>query len=303
MKQLIFILRLARLHFLLPGFMLYLLGYQLALLNGVENDLTKFVFGYLIFGTAHLSISFSNDYFDRHSDRNSAKTAFSGGSKILIEHPELQSLALKFALFLLFTSILANIFFTVVYDYTILFFVFGLIGALLGWFYTAPPLKLAYRGLGELTAILAIGFLMPGMGYLIASGTISSPLNWIFLPLSCYGLFFIITVEMPDVESDALGQKKSLLVKYGRKSGKLVSVAATLTGTISMILLLLFKITNLVDWPPFAAFSFLPLVAAISSLFMRQNTRKFLVKQVTFNIASMILFLFLIDFSLFFQHV
>lgn len=93
---------LARLHFLIPGFMLYLMGYLLAILGGADYDFTKFVFGYFIFGTAHLSVSFSNDYFDRHTDRNSVKTAFSGGSKVLVTHPELESLALKTAILLFF---------------------------------------------------------------------------------------------------------------------------------------------------------------------------------------------------------
>ena len=100
LKKLRLILRLARLHFLIPGFMLYLLGYLLALLNGSFFDFGKFVFGYLIFGTAHLSVSFSNDYFDRYADKNSVKTAFSGGSKILVEHPDLAPMALKIAIFL-----------------------------------------------------------------------------------------------------------------------------------------------------------------------------------------------------------
>jgi len=132
MKQMRFVLRLARFHFLIPGFMLYLMGYLLALLGGVEYDSAKFILGYLIFGTAHLSVSFSNDYFDRHSDRNSFKTAFSGGSKVLVEHPELESLALKLAVLLLCSSIIANVFFTIVYGYTFWFFIFGLLGGLVG---------------------------------------------------------------------------------------------------------------------------------------------------------------------------
>jgi len=152
------IFRLARLHFLAPGFLLYLMGYLLAILGGVKYDLAKFVFGYLIFGSAHLSVSFSNDYFDRHSDRMSIKTVFSGGSKVLVNHPELESLALKLAILLLFFSIIANMFFTIIYTYSFWFFIFGLLGAFLGWFYTAPPLKLAYRGLGELSTMLAVGF-------------------------------------------------------------------------------------------------------------------------------------------------
>jgi 1,4-dihydroxy-2-naphthoate octaprenyltransferase len=299
-----FVLRLARFHFLIPGFMLYLMGYLLALVGGVEYDSVKFILGYLILGTAHLSVSFSNDYFDRHSDRNSFKTAFSGGSKVLVEHPELESLALKLAVLLLCSSIIANVFFTIVYGYTFWFLIFGLLGGLVGWFYTAPPLKLAYRGLGELSTILAVGFLMPGMGYFVASGTISPLFQAFILPLSCYGLFFITTVELPDVESDTIGQKKNLLVKGGRTAGKAISVAATLTGTISIVALLFLGITlEIIDLRPFIMFSILPLMASISGLLLNTNNRRHLVRQIIINMTSMILFLFLIDASLLFQYL
>ena len=299
-----FVLRLARFHFLIPGFMLYLMGYLLALLGGVEYDSVKFILGYLILGTAHLSVSFSNDYFDRHSDRNSFKTAFSGGSKVLIEHPELESLALKLAVLLLCSSIIANVFFTIVYGYTFWFLIFGLLGALAGWFYTAPPLKLAYRGLGELSTILAVGFLMPGMGYFVASSTISPLFQAFILPLSCYGLFFITTVELPDVESDTIGQKKNLLVKGGRTAGKAISVAATLTGTISIVALLFLGITiEIIDLRPFIMFSILPLMASISGLLLNTTNRRHLVRQIIINMTSMILFLFFIDASLLFQYL
>lgn len=302
LKQLKNILRLARPHFLVPGFMLYLMGYMLALLGGAEYDLAKFVFGYLVFGSAHLSVSFSNDYFDRHSDRNSVKTAFSGGSKVLVEHPELGSLALKFAVFLLGFSIIANVIFTVFYGYPFWFFVFGLLGAFLGWFYTAPPLKLAYRGLGELSTMLAVGLLMPGMGNFVASGTIGPLFQSFILPLSCYGLFFIITVELPDVESDAIGQKKSLIVKWGRKSGNIVSVIATLAGTISLTLLFFFGTTKgIIDFTLFIIFSIFPLIASITGILLNTKNRTTIVRQVMINMASMILFLFLIDAILFFQ--
>jgi len=299
-----FVLRLARFHFLIPGLMLYLMGYLLALLGGVEYDSAKFILGYLIFGTAHLSVSFSNDYFDRHSDRDSFKTAFSGGSKVLVEHPELETLALKLAVLLLCSSIIANVFFTIVYGYTFWFFIFGLLGGLVGWFYTAPPLKLAYRGLGELSTILAVGFLMPGMGYFVASDTISPLFQAFILPLSCYGLFFITTVELPDVESDTIGQKKNLLVKWGRTAGKAISVAATLTGTISIVALLLLERTiEIIDLRPFIMFSILPLMASISGLLLNTKNRRHLVRQTIINMASIILFLFFIDASLLFQYL
>lgn len=302
MKQLKLILRLARPHFLVPGFMLYLMGYLLALLSGIEFSFAKFIFGYLIFGTAHLSVSFSNDYFDRHSDRNSDKTAFSGGSKVLVEHPDLESSALKLAVLLLGSSVIANAFFTVIYGYTLWFFIFGLLGGLLGWFYTAPPVKLTYRGLGELSTTLAVGLLMPGMGYFVASGTIGPLFQLFIFPLSCYGLFFIITVELPDVECDTIGQKKNMLVKWGRNAGKWVSVAATLAGTLSMVIFLFSGISKeTIDMKPFVIFSMFPLAASISGLLLNKNNRRLLVRQVMINMASMILYLFLIDANLLFQ--
>jgi 1,4-dihydroxy-2-naphthoate octaprenyltransferase len=302
LKKLKLILRLARLHFLIPGFMLYLLGYSLALLNGSIFDFGKFVFGYLIFGTAHLSVSFSNDYFDRYADRNSIKTAFSGGSKILVEYPKLAPLALKIAIFLLVSSVMFNAIFTTIYAYSFVFFIFGLLAGLLGWFYSAPPLNFAYRGLGELSTMLAVGIFMPGMGHFVAAGTLGSLFPWFILPLSCYGLFFIITVELPDVESDILGHKKNFLVIFGRTTGKTISVVATLIGTLSLALIFFFApITEIVDVLPFVVFSSFPLLASIIGVLQLTNTRKITVNQVMFNMATMILFLLLIDMNLVFQ--
>jgi 1,4-dihydroxy-2-naphthoate octaprenyltransferase len=158
------ILRLARLHFLVLGFLLYLLGYLIALFYGARPDIARFLCGYLVFSLAHLSVSFSNDYFDRFADRNSEKTFFSGGSKVLVEYPDLEASSLKIAVSLLAASVFGVGLLTFAFDYSPLLVVFGSIGGLASWFYTAPPLKLAYRGIGELTTMLAVRFLMPGMG-------------------------------------------------------------------------------------------------------------------------------------------
>lgn len=282
--------------------MLYVMGYLLALLSGVDHDLTKFVFGYSIFGTAHLSVSFSNDYFDRKADRNSVKTAFSGGSKVLVTNPEMENLALKIAIGLLSVSVIANVLFTVIYGYSFWFFIFGLLGGLLGWFYTAPPLKLVYRGLGELATIIAVGLLMPGMGYFVASGTIGPLFQALILPLGCYGLFFIMTVELPDVESDTESHKKNFLVKWERLAGRNICVAATIMGTVFMITLLFSATTEVLDIGSFVLFSMIPLIASIIGLSINIHNRRLLVRQVMINMTSMILFLVLIDVSLFLNY-
>jgi 1,4-dihydroxy-2-naphthoate polyprenyltransferase len=284
--------------------MIYLMGYLLALIAGFDLDLTKFAFGYLIFGAAQLSVSFSNDYFDRHSDKNSIKTSFSGGSKILVEHPDLEFFAVTFAVFLLVFSFITSLIFTVVYGYTLWFIVFSLLGGLLGWFYSAPPVKFAYRGLGELATVLAVGFFMPGMGYFVASGTIGSLFSLFVLPLSCYGLFFIISVELPDVESDRLGEKTNFLVKYGRTTGKIVCLLVTAIGTTSMLVMLLSGTAkSFIDWSPLLGLSVIPLMVAFAGFLSDTTFRKNLVRQVMMNMASMIGFIFLIDVTLIFQYV
>jgi hypothetical protein len=58
-----------------------------------------------------------------------------------------------------------------------------------------------------------------------------------------------------------------------------------------------------IDVMPFAVFSFLPLIASVSSLVIQATTRTILVRQVMVNMASMILYLFLIDASLFYQYL
>ena len=272
------------------GFLLYTIGYLLAILSQAQVDLSRFLAGYLIFGLAHLSASFSNDYFDRFSDKYSEKTLFSGGSKVLVNHPELEKTALKISVSLLIASGISLVVFVSVYQYSFWFLIFSVLGGLTSWFYTAPPLKLAYRGLGELTTMLAVGFLMPGMGYFVASGTIALQFMLFVLPLSFYGLFFIITVELPDLESDRLAHKKNIVVLWGRKTGRFISIVATAIGTFSLAAINFSGAFPEIDLYPIVFLSIIPLIAAIVSLVAASKERRSLVRQVMINMGSMVIF-------------
>ena len=304
MVRLKLLLRLARLHFLVFGFMIYLMGYLLALSNGASFDMGKFVLGYVVFGCAHLSVSFSNDYFDRKSDANSIRTAFSGGSRVLVEYPQLETLALKVALVLVAASAIAAALFTFIFDYSVCFLVFAVLGGLLGWFYTAPPLKLAYRKLGEVATVLAVGLMMPGMGYFVAYGHIDLFFSIFVFPLSCYGLLFILTVEMPDIDADRAGKKINALVKWGVKTGVSISFCSALVGTLSLALIHFSGVfTGILDVGPLAMFSALPLVGAASGYQENFNRRQRLTRHVNTNMTAMVLFVLLLDFYIIAQVV
>jgi len=223
---------------------------------------------------------------------------------VLLEHPELESLALKVAVFLLGFSATLALIFTVVYAYSYWFLIFALLGALLGWFYTAPPLKLAYRGLSEVSTMIAVGLIMPGMGYFVASGSIDSFFAVFIFPLSCYGLLFILTVEMPDVENDAATQKTNLLVKWGRKAGARASVVTAIAGTLSLAAIHFSGILEgKADIGPAILLSVFPLGGVVGGLLVDIDDRESFVRQVKTNMSSMILFLFLTNISLLAQLV
>lgn len=296
------IVKLARPHFLIPGILLYLLGAFLALSRGASFELIKIALGYCIFFFAHLSVSFSNDYFDMEGDRYATQTSLSGGSGILIKYRELGSFALKFSIFLIAASVVLASTFTILFDYPISFLIFSIAGALLGWFYTAPPIKLAYRRLGELSTSLAAGFFMPGMGYFVVFGTIDIWFVLLSMPLCLYGLYFILTVELPDVEVDKLGGKINLLVLFNRKIGAAVSLTATLCGTcIFTFYSIQGTLGNQLDLRGVAALSLIPLAGTFYGLTRNYSSIKETLNQVKLNFASMMSFLLLSDFYILIQ--
>jgi len=193
--------------------------------------------GYLVLMPAHLSVSYSNDYFDVDVDRHGKPTLFSGGSGILVNHPELREPAKWVAIALILSSLTFGILFQIVYSTPVWFLGLVVLGNLLGWFYSAPPLSLAYRGLGELAMVISIGLLVPGLGYLVTSGHIDQDGLLFSLPLMLYGLAFILTVENLDMESDRLGSKRTWVARKGRSFGLSLTGAAVLLATLFLFCL------------------------------------------------------------------
>jgi 4-hydroxybenzoate polyprenyltransferase len=73
---------------------------------------------------------------------------------------------------------------------------------------------------------------MPGMGYLIAARTTDHWFAVLSLPLLCYGAFFIVLVEMPDIESHRLTGRTNLLVSHRMKAGTTVALVSTALASV-----------------------------------------------------------------------
>lgn len=287
-------LRLTRPQFLVPGLALYIFGALLAINQGAPADIWKFIGGYLVFFFAHFSLTFSNDYFDQRADRFNRPTSLSGGSGALRTHPELARPALLISLFLIAASLMAAVVFQFYHRMPWYFLPLVIVGNLLGFFYTAPPLKLAYRGLGEPATVLAAGLVMPGMGYICLRGLLDLEFLALTPALMGHGAFFILSVEMPDLEADARGGKRNLMVRFGMQRGLMTAFLACSWASAYLLALVIIK-SGPVDLRPLLAFSLIPLGASLSAMRARYDDRSKVVAQVKTNFTALMLFVLLAD--------
>lgn len=278
------------------SFLVFLLGALFAVISGATFDVYRFIFGYAIVFTAVLAVSYSNNYFDTNTDKYSSQTAFSGGSKILIEHPELLRLAKWIATGLFVLSIILGFLFMVVFSYPITFPILVILSNILGWVYTAPPIKLVYRGLGELSTMIAAGFIIPGMGCFVVMGKIDASFVVLAIPFLMYGFAFSINFEIPDINADLRGNKKTLIVRKGQRFGFILTVLLSFLATLSFLVVAQLRlIPGVINFWLITLLSLIPLGFTIWSLMKHDTDQTFAIKLVTRNVSSMFFLIILIN--------
>ena len=95
-------------------------------------------------------------------------------------------------------------------------FILGLVGLLLGYFYTAPPVRLGYRGVGEVIVGLCFGVLPVCGSFYLQAGHVEA---WALVPgvLVAVLIFLVLLAnEFPDEEADRAVNKRTLVVLLGR---------------------------------------------------------------------------------------
>lgn len=283
-------IRLGRYPFLLSGFIPFLGGALFALLMGADFSVAQFLLGYTAMAAAHLSTNYSNDYFDADADLFGEPTGISGGSGVLAENPALRPYAKWAAVALMAISILLGYVFLTIYEFPSYFLLFAIGGNLLGWFYTAPPLRLAYNGLGEVTNMITFGFLMPGSGYFVAMGTLDPTFFAYSVPFFLYGLIFITSVEIPDMEGDIAGGKPTMIVRRGRAYGFRIIALAAIAATLVITLYAATGLFAPINFWPLAVISYIPLGAALRGYAARCTERSYAIRYATTNIMAYFLF-------------
>jgi 1,4-dihydroxy-2-naphthoate octaprenyltransferase len=247
--------------------LVYSLGALFAVVIGASFDVYRFIGGYLIVFSGVLAAGYTNNYYDVSIDKIATHTPFSGGSGILVDHPELRKTIRNIMVFLFSLSIVLGLVFTVLFSYPFTFFVFVVIANFVGWCYTAPPLKLVYRGFGEMITMLGAGFLIAGFGYFAVMKTIDVSFVLFSLPLLLFGFALSFYLEIPDRNVDLQGHKITLVVLKGERFGFVIGAVSLGLATLCFLLFGLFQVfAGAANFLLMAMFSVIPLILGIWGL-------------------------------------
>lgn len=184
-----------------------------------------------------LVIVFSNDYADRETDAaNVTYNEFSGGSRVLPEG-RLGPDDLRGAAWVALVGLVGFSIYLAFGSGKLYTPVFVAAAALLVWAYNFPPLRLSYRGGGEVVQGLGTGVVLPLLGFYLQAGDLAA-FPWLALvPLFLLGVVGNILSSLPDVPSDRRSNKRSYPVRRGqwaarRHSLELLVMAALMGGMV-----------------------------------------------------------------------
>lgn len=145
--------------------------------------------------------------------------------------------------------------------------IFAVLGFLAAAFYVGPPVKWAYRGLGEMVIFLAYGPAMAVGSYYVQTERIDFESQYVSLIPGLLIFSLAIVNEIPDYFQDKLIGKKNIVVRIGRERAVYL---------YAVILFALFGsvLANLMlgKFSPFFALVFLTLPLAYKSILLARKT-------------------------------
>lgn len=235
-------LRISRLHFYAMTLLAYGLGSRAAVLHeGAAFQWPIFWVGFGILFLIEWASVLTNEIHDLPSDRlNKNHGPFTGGSRVLCTRAldvasvkRVRSWAAGLAALLG----LALIPFLAESSKVSWFLALG-VGLVLGIGYTAPPMQLGWRGLGETTVAFTHSIYMVLCGWIIQGAAGAHPTPWMMgLPMGLAVFAANLLAGVPDYDADKAVGKRSLPVILGiRTATILATVAAVAAGVFGIII-------------------------------------------------------------------
>ncbi|HEX5796005.1 MAG TPA: NAD(P)H-dependent oxidoreductase, partial [Geminicoccaceae bacterium] len=231
-------LRALRLQFYPMTWLAYLIGALVAGTGGF--DCAAFGLGLLCLFFIEVATVLANEHYDFETDRrNQNHGPFTGGSRVLVtgalSFAEVRGgiaaalvLALLSALWLVAGSAAPA---------AVVLPLLGVI-AVLALGYTVPPLKLSYRGLGELDVGIthSLGAILAGFVFQGGAWTAAEP--WLLsLPLCLAVLPGITLSGVPDHDADRAVGKRTIVVRAGLRGAYAIAALCTVLAAVAALAL------------------------------------------------------------------
>jgi 1,4-dihydroxy-2-naphthoate octaprenyltransferase len=198
---------------------------------GAPFDGARFAWGQLVVTAAQLMTHYANDFFDLEADRaNRTPTRWSGGSRVLPAGELPPRVALRAAQALSVVAVGAAFVLTMRAPELRLLLPVALVMITLAWGYSAPPLRLAARGLGEITTAVVVTLCVPVLGYYLQAGRLDARILAACLLPSVLQFAMLLAIELPDAAGDAVAGKRTLVVRLGAAAGARMYAALTIAG-------------------------------------------------------------------------
>ncbi|MBI5879586.1 MAG: prenyltransferase [Chloroflexi bacterium] len=222
---------LGRPHFLFGGVVLHALGAALAVYAGGGIDWRLYAAGQVAITAIQWMTHYANEYFDLAADAaNHTPTHWSGGSRVLPTGKLPPYAALVTAVVLAAIAMAAAL--VIAFGLRAGPLTLPLLGLALAcaWFYSAPPLRLSARGLGEASVALLVPGLTPLVGFYLQAGYIWLPLVAFVAPLCCLQFAMSLAINFPDAQGDRATGKRTLVLRIGGLNAARLYIAAIIAA-------------------------------------------------------------------------
>ncbi|MDY6764186.1 MAG: prenyltransferase [Halobacteria archaeon] len=237
--------------------LVYGVGVSMALAQGFELQKPETVYGILSLILVSSSVHYANEYADYGTDALTERTRFSGGSGALVRTGLPRSLALVCA----FVSLSLGVIVTLLllsegYMNPVATGVLAF-GVFFGWMYSLPPLKLAWRGLGEVDNAVLGGIALPLYGYSVQTGRISTDVILACIPFASVVFVNLLATTWPDRHADEAVGKNTLATRWSVKSLRVTYLGGVGVSIVSLMVMTGEVIPSLVVWSTLLSVPFL----------------------------------------------
>jgi 1,4-dihydroxy-2-naphthoate polyprenyltransferase len=209
-------LRMTRPAFLLLTVVACVLGTATAAACGCGLDLPLALGATVLAVLAHAAGNVLNDLYDARNGADAANQQgifpFTGGSRLIQTGVVTERQTAELAAALLVFLVPAGLLLAVKAGGGVL--LLGMAGLTLAWAYSAPPLKLMARGLGELTVALVWFLVVVGADYVQRRHFFPIP-AWVALGFAMLVAALLLINGFPDAQADARVGKRTLVVWLG----------------------------------------------------------------------------------------